>query len=156
MAAVILLPAVAVVTSRNIIHAAFWLVPVFLGVAGEFLLLHAEFLAAIQVLIYAGAITVLLLFALMLTRGVAEGHVRQTNELVAGAILGVGFFTAIIVMVITGQRWATTALTPAADGTAALGTSLLTTYLLPFEVASVLLLAAMIGAIVLSRKETDE
>ncbi len=162
LALVTLFGAFRVAFARSIMHAAFWLFPVFAGTAGFYLFLNAQFLAAVQVLIYIGAILVLIVFAVTLTQNAMDPDESQTNRYVVPAIL------AAVVMVITlggalllNARWQPvpdlTAITvaPGVEVTevSALGLVLLQHYLLPFEIASVLLLGAMIGAIVLARKE---
>jgi NADH-quinone oxidoreductase subunit J len=150
--ATVLVAGVAVVAARNLVRAAFWLLPCFLGVAGLFVLLGAHFLAAIQVLIYAGAIMLLLLFVLLLTRDIGEAQAAAHNRQTAWAVMAAGLLAAGAVGVVLGQSWPL-ALGPVRADTGAVGEALLRTYLLPFEVASVLLLAAIIGAIVIARSE---
>jgi len=155
VAATVLVPAVLVVTVRNLVRAAFWLLPAFLGVAAAFLLLGADFLAMVQVLIYAGAIMLLLLFVLMLTRSPGDARVPQSNRLTlwAGVLCTA---LALAIVVITGASyWPVASSAPAPGFTRAVGEALLGPYLLPFEVASVLLLSAMVGAIVIARKEAS-
>jgi NADH-quinone oxidoreductase subunit J len=155
MAGTVLVSAAIVVASRNLVRAAFWLLPCFLAVAGLFLLLGAYFLAAIQVLIYAGAIMLLLLFVLMLTRDVGDVHVPAHNRQAGWAIIAAGLVAAVMVGVVSRYGWSVSTAEARAD-TGAIGEALLRTYLLPFEVASVLLLAAIIGAIVIARSEPVE
>ena len=153
--------AVKVVSTRNIVHAAFWLFPVFAGIAGFYLYLGAQFLAAIQVLIYIGAILVLIIFAVTLTRNASDTGETKSNGLVipvvisaavlmlalGGALLTIpgGLPKALDTMILFGN-------VPVTDITA-FGTVLMQQYLLPFEITSVLLLSAMIGAVVLAHKE---
>jgi NADH-quinone oxidoreductase subunit J len=151
---VVLVSGVMVVSSRNLVHAALALIVSFFGVALVFILLEAGFLAVVQVLLYIGAIAILIIFAIMLTRRVMQDSGPQTNSAwwLAG-LMGVGIFAAL-----AGMLWQTTGfqLTAAApvptNSIAHLGASFLdpNRYLIPFEVASVLLLAAMIGAIVIA------
>lgn len=154
--------AIAVATTRRIIHAAFWLFPVFAGIAGFYLYLDAQFLAAIQVLIYIGAILVLIIFAVTLTRHANDTEERQSNMLVLPVILSALVLLAALAGAIGMTHWQPAYrtveqinLVPGVVVTdvAAIGLVLLQKYLLPFEITSVLLLAAMIGAIVLARKE---
>ncbi len=152
---VILVSAFMVVSLKNIFHCALFLVLCLFSVAGIFILLHAEFLAAAQVLIYVGAVAILIIFAIMLTSNLASGKVRATNENVL-----VGFFVALILalgtIVLIGNThvWQYAEPQEAADGNVMMiGKYLMTEYMLPFEIVSVLLLAALIGAIVLARKE---
>jgi NADH-quinone oxidoreductase subunit J len=150
--------AVLTVTVRNLVHAALWLVVALGGLAGCYLLLSAEFVAWVQVLIYVGAVAVLLLFGLMLTRA----PIGRTTELDSGnrwAAAVVGLATAgVLVSVIADavrSTWFDPRLT-VANGTAkAVGSSLFRYWVLPFELLSVLLLAALVGAIVLSRRDVS-
>ena len=155
ISATVLVSAVAVVAARNLVRAAFWLLPCFLGVAGVFVLLGAHFLAAIQVLIYVGAIMLLLLFVLMLTRDVSGAIAAPNNRQAGWAIIAAGVLAAVAIGVVSRYPWQAGAAKPSAS-TAAVGEALLRTYLLPFEIASVLLLAAMVGAIVIARSDQNE
>lgn len=155
ISATVLVSAVAVVAARNLVRAAFWLLPCFLGVAGVFVLLGAHFLAAIQVLIYVGAIMLLLLFVLMLTRDVSGAIAAPNNRQAGWAIIAAGVLAAVAIGVVSRYQWQVGA-AKASASTAAVGEALLRTYLLPFEIASVLLLAAMVGAIVIARSDSNE
>jgi NADH:ubiquinone oxidoreductase subunit 6 (subunit J) len=145
--------AIVVVTTRYIIHAAVFLGGSFIGVAGLYLLLDAPFIAGAQVLIYVGAITVLILFALMLT---SQSVMREARRDVAwkwlSAVVSFVLFAAVLLPTIRGSRWAI-GVPAGADSLDALVGGLLVTYLVPFEVASVLLLVALVGAIVLAKEE---
>ena len=129
----------------------FNLVMAFIGVAGIYFLLQAEFLAVVQVLIYVGAITVLIIFTIMLTRRLMEqGLFQLSGKWWLAAPLALALF-ALIGLVAWSTAWPQRpkeALPP--DAVAALGQQLMTTYLLPFEIASVLLLVALVGAIVVA------
>ena len=162
LAVVTLIGALKVVSTRSIMHAAFWLFPVFAGVAGFYLFLGAQFLAAIQVLIYIGAILVLIVFAVTLTRNPMDPEDAQHNRFA----IPVGLAAIALVLALAGtvmrngfgqpvQDLNGISLLPGVGVTdvSAIGVVLLQQYLLPFEIASVLLLAAMIGAIVMARKE---
>jgi NADH-quinone oxidoreductase subunit J len=155
LAMVGLVGAVGTVALRNIVHAALMLAVSFFAVAGIFVLLEAEFLFAVQILIYVGAIITLILFAIMLTRGVTGQRVRQTNnQALPAAILAIVFFVAVLVPMIMGTRWLISTRTPPAPAhaIALLGEELLGPYVLPFEVAAVLLLVALVGAIIVARE----
>lgn len=153
LAAVTLTSAVVVVTSGNIVRSALSLIPAFLGIAGLYILLQAEFVAGIQVLIYAGAITVLILFVIMLTEGGTGLRMRQTNEQVALGALAAGVLALLLIAVLATTPWARPAAALPQYTAAAIGTSLLTTYVLVFEVTSLLLLVALMGAIIIARRE---
>jgi NADH-quinone oxidoreductase subunit J len=143
-----------VVTARNVVHAALWLVVALASVAGIYLLLAAPFVAFVQVIIYVGAIVVLLLFGIMLTRAPVGRRVLDNSlrARVGAVVVGGGVFamlTAFLVDAFGGERIALRA----ATATAALGDSIFRNFVLPFEAVSVLLLAALIGAIVLARRD---
>jgi NADH-quinone oxidoreductase subunit J len=143
-----------VVTSRNIVHAALYLVVALASVAGIYLLLAAPFVAFVQVIIYVGAIVVLLLFGIMLTRApVGRRLLDNTLRARAGALLvGVGLFAMLVWFL--ARAWPHARIRSAAPTrTDVLGASIFHNYVLPFEAVSVLLLAALIGAIVLARRD---
>jgi NADH-quinone oxidoreductase subunit J len=153
IAAVVIIGALRVVTTNNVVHAALWLVAVLAGAGASFLLLGAEFVGITQILVYIGAIVVLFLFGIMLTRAPIGRELRLTNSnwvggvVVALAIAGVLGYTLV-------DAFGTDKLPDSSpQTTAAVSDSIFSTYLIPFEVVSVLLLAALIGAIVLARKE---
>ena len=149
-AAVVLSGAWIVVTARNLIHAALCMALCFFGVAGLFVLLEAPFLAVVSVVIGAGGISVLIIFAIMLTRGAGMGDAPLTNRwpmAVAICLLLFGLLTALLVSV----PWPNTVSPITQDTVAAVGDALINQYLLPFEIASVLLLAALIGAAFVAR-----
>jgi NADH:ubiquinone oxidoreductase subunit 6 (subunit J) len=153
LAAVMLAFGVVVVASPNIVHSAVALIPVFLGVTGLYILLNAEFVAGIQVLIYAGAITVLILFVIMLTEGGTGLRFPQRNE--QGPI-GVAIAVIIAVMLATGvthTAWGRGAGALPAYTPGAIGQSFLSTNLLVFEASSIVLLVCLVGAIIIARKE---
>ena len=145
--------ALLVVTTRNMVHAALWLVVTLGSVAGVYLVLAAEFLAWVQVLIYVGAVVVLLLFALMLTRAPTgpqpDLDVRRT---LPAAVVATLVGALLVSTVLAGFSGVELDLDGAVVGTAEVtGATIFEKWVLPFEVLSVLLLAALIGAIVLSR-----
>ena len=148
--------ALLVVTTRQIVHAALWLVVTLGSVAGCFLLLTAEFVAWMQVLIYVGAVVVLLLFGLMLTQapiGRSDDLTGQNRWLAAGvAVAAAGVLTVLLV---DGFSDAYVDVREIAPGSArVIGQSIFRYWVLPFEALSVLLLAALVGAIALSRSRT--
>ncbi|MFS8203939.1 NADH-quinone oxidoreductase subunit J [Streptomyces sp. CWNU-52B] len=146
--------AIVTVTTKQLVHAALWLVVALGGLAVEYLLLTAEFIAWVQVLIYVGSIVVLLLFGLMLTRAPIgrSPDADSDNRWVALAV-AVTAAAALVWVVVDAFRTTWIDLDGAAAGsTAVTGASLFQSWVLPFEALSVLLLAALVGAIVLSRK----
>jgi NADH-quinone oxidoreductase subunit J len=140
------------VTLRNVFHAGLALVGTFFGVAAIYLMLEAEFLAVVQVLIYIGAIAVLILFAIMLTRSLMKNEDSNMNKQWAWAALAIATLFLGMFLVILQVPWVQAPSAIYTDLVPHLGTSLLTTYLLPFEVVSVLLLAALIGAFIIARE----
>ena len=155
LALAVVVGALGVVMLPNIVYAAFLLGGVFLSVAGLYLMLNASFIAAAQILIYVGAVNVLILFAIMLVNkkeamGASPG-IGLRRVLSTGVCLGL---FALLLRVAFSTHWATPG--PSAIGEDAvirLGEHFFSDYLLPFELASVLLLMAMIGAIVLARRD---
>lgn len=142
-----------VVRSRNLVHAAFWLMPTFFGVALLFLLLGNELLFTVQLLIYSGAIPITVLFVLMLTREVMRPDRAEFNRLGPFGAAAAALFLGLC---LAGARTAgnprPSASVPA-DLTRRVGEGFLTEYLLPFEVASLMLLGALVGAVYLSRAD---
>ncbi|WP_215448497.1 NADH-quinone oxidoreductase subunit J [Streptomyces sp. ATCC 21386] len=144
--------AIVSVTTRQLVHAALWLVVALGGLAVEYLLLTAEFIAWVQVLIYVGSVVVLLLFGLMLTKA-PIGRSPDADSGNRWAALTVAVASALVWVVVDAFRTTWIDLDgPAAGSTEATGESLFQNWVLPFEALSVLLLAALVGAIVLSRK----
>ena len=140
--------------SRNPVTSAMFLVLTIISMAGLFVLLHAFFLAAVQVLVYAGAVMVLFLFVIMLL-DLKEEERRKVKKLglVAG-LVSVSAIVAIFVRSLLATHPGKELTTPTAVGdTATLGKMLFTNYLLPFEIVSILLLVAMVGVILLSKKD---
>jgi len=152
VAALIAFAAVRLVTTRNVVHGALYLLFVLAGAAVLFLLFLAEFVAWVQVLVYIGAVVVLLLFGLMLTRApigrtALDSQTRPLAAVVALAIFGIT--STIVWRAFSGQ----TIHFGKPSNVEALGSAIFTHYVLPFEVVSVVLLAALVGAVVLARKE---
>jgi NADH-quinone oxidoreductase subunit J len=148
--------AVGVVTSRNIFYSALMLIACLFMVAGFYVLLQAPFLAAVQVLIYVGAIAVLIIFAVMLTEGMMSKTTRSWNEQWWVALLVALCLAAVLLYIVVTATWQVSNAAPPAEAIAALGQTMMSTYVLPFEVASVILLMALIGAIIIAREEREE
>jgi NADH-quinone oxidoreductase subunit J len=148
-----LIPAAVVVTSRNLVRAAMSLIPSFLGVTGLFVLLQAEFVAGIQVLIYAGAIAVLILFVIMLTQGGTGTALRQTNEQRLVGALVAGALALGLVWLLPRTPWPLAAAAPPRASVGAIGSAFLTDFILAFEISSVVLLVSLVGALVIARRE---
>ncbi len=151
-AAVTLVAALFVVSSKNLIHSAFWLILALFGVAVTYVLLQAGFFAVVQVVVYIGAISILFIFAAMLTRRVMQDTGPQNNaNWWLGALIALVFFVGLVVMLlkVPGMTDLAPEMAEGANPLQQLGVQLVSAdgYLLPFELASVLLVAAMIGAI---------
>ncbi|WP_322801168.1 NADH-quinone oxidoreductase subunit J [Thermoflexus sp.] len=142
------------VLSRHLFHAVLYLILSLVGVAGLFVLLEAEFLAGVQVLIYIGAISILIIFAVMLTRGMVRNPGPPLNNQSLAAAVIAGLFFVLLAPVIAGFPWPQTIQGIPADTIEALGRSLVdpNQFALPFELASVMILAALIGAIFIARE----
>jgi len=152
VAAFTLLSAVMVVTTRNLVHAALWLVSTLFGVAVVYALLNANFIAVVQVVVYIGAIAILFIFAVMLTRKDMRDSGPQINKnWWAGALVAMLTFAGLAFLLSGWSGFSKTAaeLPAGFDSISLLGESLVSpeAYVLPFEVASVLLLAALVGAV---------
>jgi NADH:ubiquinone oxidoreductase subunit 6 (subunit J) len=156
LSAGVLLPALGVVISRNIVHSALWLLPCLVSVAGFYLLLGAELLAAIQILVYCGGIVVLILFAVMMTYGVGHPDLRVHNQQLWWGLLGAAAFAFLASFVLTKQLWPAGPGRLPPDVTGRLADALLGPYVLAFEAASVILLVAMVGALVVARAEPKQ
>lgn len=169
IAVMMIVSAVRVVTTKNVVHSALWLVGVLGGAAAQFILLASEFVGITQVLVYIGAIVVLFLFGIMLTKaelGKSDDLDNNRTQKIVGAVIAVCMAVLLgVVLWGTGRSgpmdgWGDARLDLAGHTTAGLGQttpqisdSIFSTYLVPFEAASVLLLAALIGAIVLARRD---
>jgi NADH:ubiquinone oxidoreductase subunit 6 (subunit J) len=145
--------AIGVVASKNIFYSALFLILCLFVVAGFYVLLEAPFLAAVQVLIYVGAIAVLIIFSLMLTEKLMSKETSAWNEQWWVALVVAVCLAAVLLYVVVTANWQVSDAPTITDAIAALGKTLMGTYVLPFEVASVLLLMALIGSIVIAREE---
>jgi NADH:ubiquinone oxidoreductase subunit 6 (subunit J) len=156
MAAIVIIGALGVVIARNPVYAALFLIASLMGVAGVYVLLSAEFLTLVQVLIYGGAVTVLLLFALMLTR---VRDLRETPpelpQFAGGLIAAVALLAGFITMMYR-TTWPrdVNQITPVEFNS--IGTALFNRWAVPFEIASGVLLVALVGAIVIAMQEEGE
>jgi len=153
LAIVAILSALGVVLLRNVFRSALSLILCFLSVAGIYVTLQADFLAAIQVLVYIGAISILIILAIMLTRDMPQGS-PANNLRIPALIVGVLFFV-IVAWAMTNTQWSVSATAPQAPTTSGIGEKLFGAngFILPVEIIPVLLLAAIIGAIVLVREK---
>lgn len=162
LAAIVVAGALGVVGTKNVVHAALHLVAVLAGVAGLFLLIAAEFLAWVQVLIYIGAVTVLLLFGVMLTKApMGKSNDLDNKTKISAYGIGAGMFLVMVALILDAFDSSNKIIIggKAASGTlengkmSALGGSVLYDYIFAFEVVGVLLLAALIGAVVMARRD---
>jgi len=158
-AAVILISAILMITRRNPIHSVLFMLLLFFHIAGLFVLLNAEFLAAVQLIVYAGAILILYLFVVMLLNVDKESAAVRANRfwpwMIAFGILIAG---EIVLLVLRGTFPANAGQLPMrlGSGVGALGKELYTKYLLPFEIASIVLLVGLVGAVMLAKIKTKE
>ena len=156
VAAITLGSAMIVAFSRNIIYSAFSLLGTFAGVAGIYIFLGADFVAAVQLLNYVGGILVLVLFAVMLTHRITDVEITNRAAGRIPALIVVGVLVYLLAQTVRETPWTKAKEIVFAATTAKIGDLFLDTYLLPFELASLVLLAALIGAVVISRKEIKE
>ena len=156
LASITMVSAGGVAFSNNIVYSAFSLMGTLMGAAGLYVLLAADFVAVVQVLIYVGGVLVLTLFAVMLTHRV--GDVQISNRSVGGvpALVMIGGVAAVMVRAIFWASWPMREPGDPQPTIKSIGNLFLTDYVLPFELASIVLLAVLIGAVVLSRKELGE
>ena len=147
-ATLVMAGALGVVLTRNIVYAAFALLASLLGVAGVFLLMFAEFLALVQVLIYGGAVVIVVLFSLMLTRIQDFERLTDHRQWPLAAVIAIAVFALLTAGILTTN---VRTVERQAVGLDTMGESLFTTWAIPFEVASLVLLVALIGSIVLVR-----
>ncbi len=153
LAALAVVGAGGVAFSTHIIYSALSLMVSLLGVAGLYVMLGADFVAGVQLLVYVGGILVLTLFAVMLTHGIAEIEVSNRAASRPMGLVVVGAIFALMLRGILAVDWKIVEEAPAGTSTYGIGDALLGTYILPFEVASLVLLAVLVGAVVLTRKE---
>lgn len=153
LAATTLVCAVMVALVRELVQAVLFLALTFVGVAGIYIVLSADFVAVVQVLIYAGAVAVLMTFAVMLTPA-ADRRNSETRFQGPAVVLGL-LVLAVVAFVIYDTSWTVASRSQFPATAEGIGRALLKPYVVPFEVASVLLLTAMIGALALTRDESD-
>ncbi len=154
IAAIMVFSAFRVVTTSNVVHAAFYLVSVLAGAAAQFILLGAEFIAITQVLVYIGAIVVLFLFGIMLTKAPMEGSEKVSRDnWLLGALTSLVLLSLLGYALIDGFGKDRLPGDMLPTDTRAVSDAIFSTYLIPFEVVSLLLLAALIGAIVIARRD---
>lgn len=146
--------AVRVVTTRNVVHAALYLVVTLMSAAALYVFLFAEFVAWVQVLVYVGAIVVLMLFGLMLTRApIGSSELDNNQRLLAAISAGALFLVTSWIMIDAFRGKEITFERSTGTTTESIGELIFSEYVLPFEVVSVLLLAALVGSVVISRRD---
>ena len=145
--------ALAVVLSKNLFHSVLWLALALTGTAGVFLLLEAEFLAGVQILLYAGGVVTVVVFAIVVTERLVGTRLSQTNRHVVRGALVCGVLMALLLRWIPRAPDVTRTEWMVPDVTREIGTTLLTRFILPFELLAVLLLVALIGASYFARPE---
>lgn len=156
VALVVIGSACVVAFSRNIVHSAFSLLGTFGGVAALYVFLGADFVAAVQVLIYVGGILVLILFAVMLTQRISDVQISNRTVGRLPGLIAVIVFFSILFKAINDTDWVTLEKVVYEPTVARIGDLFLGDYLLPFQIAAIVLLVALIGAITISRKEIKE
>ncbi|GAB7387907.1 NADH-quinone oxidoreductase subunit J [Bacillaceae bacterium] len=148
--------AVFMISFTKVVHMVVSLAFTFLGIAGLYVLLEAEFVAVTQVLVYAGAVSILMLFGIMLTRHDVDEEAQGRGKQKALAFLVVAAFFALVFWGIKDIAWPQESASLAENNILEIGKQLFTHYVIPFELVSVLLLVALVGAIILAKKEADE
>ena len=152
-AAITVLSAFFVVTNRNIVYSAFFLLFTFFGVAGIYVLLGADFVAIVQLIVYVGGILILLLFGVMLTNKITNVEIKSGTINIYPAVIGVGLLSGALLAALITSSWKTFSTEAPLPTTAALGTMLLQEYALIFELLGIILLIALIGAASIARRE---
>ena len=152
--------ATMVVASRSPVHSILYLIITFFAISGHYILLNAQFLAIVNIIVYAGAIMVLFLFVVMLMNLNAESEPPQKNRLVAYSGTIAGCCILLVLVAALKETAVSTQMVQMGSGDIGLiknlGMALFTDYVFPFEISSVLFLSAMIGAVVISKKEAPE
>jgi NADH-quinone oxidoreductase subunit J len=151
-AAVTVLSAFFVVTTRNIVRAAFFLLFTLFGIAGLYVLLGADFVALVQLIVYVGGILILLIFGVMITNKITEVEIKTGTIHTMPAAIGVGLLTGIIGAVVLGTEWSQVDSEMPQSTLSNLGSMLLNEYVLVFELLGILLLVALVGAASMARK----
>ncbi|MFO7446164.1 MAG: NADH-quinone oxidoreductase subunit J [Ignavibacteriaceae bacterium] len=153
-AAITLISAFFVVTIRNIIYSAYFLLFTFFGVAGIYVLLGADFVAIVQLIVYVGGILILLLFGVMLTNRITSVDIKTGTWQVLPSAIGIALFAGFLISALTGTEWKTSNTEIPAATTFSLGALLMSEYVIVFELLGILLLIALVGAASLARRES--
>ncbi len=153
-ASITLISAFFVVTVRNIVHSAFYLLFTFFGVSGIYVLLGADFVAIVQLIVYVGGILVLMLFGVMLTNKITNVQIKTGTWQMLPSAIGIGALSGILIAAFLNTNWQNyLPFEPGKSTTANLGIMLMKQYILIFELLGILLLIALIGAASLARKD---
>jgi len=152
LAVITLGSALLMVLNKNIFHSALFMVVTFIGVASMYVMLQADFMAAVQILVYAGAIAIFIIFGVMLT---VRGNMKQTN-LFSGNVEFAGLislaFVVINAIMVTRTDWPLSTATPPEETVSTIAELMLTKFVVPFEVAAILLLVALLGAVIIAKE----
>jgi NADH-quinone oxidoreductase subunit J len=151
-AALTVISAVFVVTNKNIVHAAFFLLFTFFGVAGIYVLLGADFVAIVQLIVYVGGILILILFGVMLTNKITDVEIKTGTTNTTAAIVGVGLFAGALLASMINSNWKIFESELPSQTTGILGHLLMQEYVLVFELLGIILLIALIGAASIARR----
>lgn len=155
--ALVLAFALGVVALRNLFHCALCLAAVLIGTAMIYVVLHAEFLAAVQILVYVGAVMTLVIFVIMLTEHLGGRSIRQNNRQSPAALVSLAGIVILLTMLLLQTPWPVTGKALESKvSVMSLGKALMGTYAFPFEVISVILIACLIGAIAIAKKDIPE
>jgi len=151
-AAITLVSAFFVVTNRNIVHSAFFLLFTFFGVAGIYVLLGADFVAIVQLIVYVGGILILMLFGVMLTNKITNVEIKSGTINTMPAVIGVGLFAGALLAAMINSNWIVVESEIPFQTTSALGHLLINEYVLIFELLGIILLVALVGAASIARR----
>jgi NADH-quinone oxidoreductase subunit J len=153
LASILVASALAVVLTKNLFHSVLYLALALVGTAGIFLTLDAEFLAAVQILLYAGGVVTIVVFAIVVTERLVGERITQTSRHLVRAVIAAGVLLAVLVAVIRRVPLPLSATPVRGDLTRAIGQAVLTRWVLPFELLAVLFLAALVGALYFARPD---
>ena len=148
--------AIGVVTTRRLFHSALYLILTLFAVTGYYVLLSAGFLAVVQLMVYVGAVAILILFAIMFSRQGMSTQQTQRNHQWWGSLIFAAVLLVVLLVAVNAVNWPISGDMPVPDTVTQLGLSLLGTYLIPFLVIGVLLSVALIGAVILAQEKTPE
>jgi NADH-quinone oxidoreductase subunit J len=144
--------AILMVMNKNIFHSALFMVVTFIGVAAMYLMLQADFMAAVQILVYGGAIAIFIVFGIMLT---VRGEMKQTN-LFSANVIGAGIVSLILIVInalmVFNTKWPVSSAAPPEETVSQIAELMLTKFVVPFEVVAVLLLVALLGAVIIAKE----